>query len=398
MNRKIIGAIVVAAFIAVPLAVKFSGGKRPVEVEVAKVESRQILPSILASGNLVFRQEVQLSSEVIGKVVEVLVKEGDKIEQGQVLLRLNPSSYKASVAQQEAQRRNALVGIERARANLENQRRKLERSKRLVEAKFIDASKYDEEVHQMELAQVDLRANGESLQQAQAMLAQANEALAKTEVRAPISGTATSVQIKVGETAVASTTGIAGSNMMTIADVSSLMAEVNVDEADVAKVAPGQSARVFPAAFSDKPVSGKVESVSMTPKAGVQGRSYTVKIHLDSPNPALRTGMTCRVEIATSSGAARPVLPIPAILATEADSAKGVKAGNYVFAVVDGKARKKVVEVGLADDNNQEIVKGLALGDTVATGPARVLRALIDGAPVKVAVPAPAVKTASAAP
>ncbi|NML62454.1 biotin/lipoyl-binding protein [Massilia sp. RP-1-19] len=91
MKRKIIAAAVVLAFIGVPVAVKLSKNKTVKEAELAKVELRQIQPTILASGNLVFRQEVQLSSEVIGKVSEVLVKEGDKIERGQVLLRLDPT-------------------------------------------------------------------------------------------------------------------------------------------------------------------------------------------------------------------------------------------------------------------------------------------------------------------
>ena len=103
------------------------------------------------------------------------------------------------------------------------------------------------------------------------MLSLSKERLAKTEVRAPISGTATAVQIKVGETAIASATGMAGSSLMTIADVSGIMAEVSVDEADIAGVAAGQAARVYPSAYADKPVNGKVESVSLTPKVSTAG-------------------------------------------------------------------------------------------------------------------------------
>ncbi len=383
MNRKLIAAAVVTAMIVIPVAVKFSRTSKPKhEVEMAKVQQHEIHPSILASGNFVFRQEVQLSSEVIGKVVEVLVKEGDKIEKGQILLRLDPTSYRAEVAQHEANKRNAEVSIERAQLNVENQQRNVERNRRLMQEKFIDVSKFEEVSHQMDMASVDLRASRESLQQAQAMLSQAKERLAKTEVRAPISGTATSVQIKIGETAVASATGMAGSSLMTIADVGSLMAEVNVDEADIARIATHQVARVFPAAFYDKPVTGKVESISMAPRisSGSQGRSYVVKLRLDDTTLALRTGMTCRVEIVTGNGRAGPALPIQAILTNESGNAKDTaKNSNYVFAVVNGVVRKKIVEVGMADDANQEILKGLALGDSVAIGPARTLRDLHDG-------------------
>ncbi|RJG19099.1 efflux RND transporter periplasmic adaptor subunit [Massilia cavernae] len=379
MKKKIIAAAVIAAFIAVPVAVKLSKNKTVKEAELAKVELRQIQPTILASGNLVFSQEVQLSSEVIGKVSEVLVKEGDKIEKGQVLLRLDPTTYRAEVAQQDANRRSAAIAIERAQLNLANQKRNLERNASLADARFIGASKYDDARHAAELAAVELRASREALQQAEAMLSLSKERLAKTEVRAPISGTATSVQIKVGETAVASATGIAGSSLMTIADVSGIMAEVSVDEADVAGVAAGQAARIYPSAYADKPVSGKVQSVSLTPKVSPQARNYIVKVRLDDTTLALRTGMTARVEIVLGGGTARPSVPLQAVMTEQAPGAKDNKQSSFVLAVVDGVVRKRTVELGLADDNNQEVLKGVARGDTVAIGPARLLRELRDG-------------------
>jgi HlyD family secretion protein len=393
MKKKLMGAAVVVAFLAIPVAIKFSGKTAQHEAELARVEKLEIHPSILATGNLVFRQEVQLSAEVIGKVAAVLVKEGDKVARGQTLLRLDPTVYVAEVAQQEANRRNAAIAIERAQINLANQERGLERTGQLYKAKYIDISKYDDAVHQVDLAKVELRASRETLEQAAALLSQSREHLAKTEVRAPIDGTVTAVPIKIGETAVASATGIAGSSLMTIADVGSIMAEVNVDEADVARVAVGQQAKVFPAAFPDQPVSGHVESVAMAPKnampgAQSQGRSYVVKLRLDDPKLALRSGMTCRVEIVVGNSAPRPAVPIQAVLNEEIASSEGnsggkdkehVKNVSYVYVVQDGKVKKTTVELGLSDDANQEVTKGLAPGQTIAVGPARLLRELHDG-------------------
>jgi HlyD family secretion protein len=236
----------------------------------------------------------------------------------------------------------------------------------------------------VDLAKVELRASRETLEQASALLSQAREHLAKTEVRAPIDGTVTAVPIKIGETAVASATGIAGSSLMTIADVASIMAEVNVDEADIARVAVGQQAKVFPAAFPDQPVTGRVESVAMAPKAMLgaqaQGRTYVVKLRLNDAKLALRSGMTCRVEIVVGNGAARPAVPIQAVLSEEIPGAKDkVKHTNYVFVVQDGKVKKTTVELGLSDDANQEVTKGVTVGQTIAVGPARLLRELHDG-------------------
>jgi HlyD family secretion protein len=386
MRRKLVIVALVAAFLIVPIAIKFSASAPKREAETAAVQKREIHPSILATGNLVFRQEVQLSAEVIGKVAAVMVKEGDRVERGQTLLRLDPTVYLAEVAQQEASRRNAGIAIERAQINLATQQRNLERTERLYKDKFIDVSKFEDVSHQVDLARVELRANREMLEQASAMLSQSRVHLAKTEVRAPIDGTVTAVPIKVGETAVASATSIAGSSLMTIADVGSIMAEVNVDEADIARVAVGQQAKVFPAAFPDKPVTGTVESVAMSPKlalpgsAGGQGRSYVVKLHLDDAKLALRSGMTCRVEIVVGGSAPKAAVPLQAVLSEEAPGSKDhAKTVSYVFAVVDGKAKKKAVELGLSDDANQEVTKGLAVGETIAVGPARLLRELHDG-------------------
>jgi HlyD family secretion protein len=385
MRKKLIVSAIVAAFFAIPLAIKFGGGKPKHEAELAKVEKLEIHPSILATGNLVFRQEVQLSAEVIGKVAEVLVKEGDPVKRGQILLKLDPTVYVAEVAQQEASRRNAAIAIQRAQINLSNQERNLDRNAKLYKDKFINISSYDDAVHQVDLAKVDLSASRESLEQANALLSQSREHLAKTEVRAPIDGTVTAVPIKIGETAVASATGIAGSSLMTIADVGSIMAEVNVDEADIARVAVGQQAKVYPAAYPDQPVTGRVESVAMAPKTtpgatASQGRSYVVKLHLDDPKLALRSGMTCRVEIVVGSSAARPAVPIQAVMNEEiAGSRDHTKNANYVFVVQDGKAKKTSIDLGQSDDANQEVTKGLAVGQTIAVGPARLLRELHDG-------------------
>jgi HlyD family secretion protein len=117
--------------------------------------------------------------------------------------------------------------------------------------------------------------------------------------------------------------------------------------------------------------------------AASQGKTYVVKLHLDESQLALRSGMTCRVEIVVGGSAQRASVPLQAVLNEQsADSKDHTKNVNYVFAIVDGKAKKKVVELGLSDDANQEVTKGLAVGETIAVGPARMLRELHDGDPV----------------
>lgn len=407
-KRKILGIAAVAAILIVPIVIKFSNNTPKIEVELATVSKKEIQPSILASGNFVFRQQVQLSSEVIGKVAEVLVKEGDQVQQGQVLLRLDPTLIRAELTQQRAIVRSSQVNIERAQLNVDRQQVNVERSRRLAEAKFIDANKHEDAIHLLNVAKVDLSAARESMQQASASLDQAMKRLDKTEVKAPISGTITAVQIKIGETAVASATGMAGSSLMTIADIGSIMAEVNVDEADVAKVQVGQKSKVYPAAFEDRPVKGVVENVSMAPRINLtgasQGKSYVVKLRLDEADIGIRTGMTCRVEIITGGGNVRAVVPIQAILTgdsmkvdaksdnkadTKSDNKlskaekAAMKGAGVVFVVRDGIAKKKEVKLGIADDDNQELLSGVEEGDKVVVGPARTLRSLLNGDQIK---------------
>ena len=395
MNKRWLALGAIALLIALPLFFKSRGGDAK-QVDVQAVAAREVKASILASGNLVFRDQALLSPEVIGKVRAVLVEEGDEVEAGQVVLRLDEQIYQADVAQQEAFVRQQRINIERQRLNLANQERQWHRVRELNQRGLLDDTQADNARHAFEVAQVELRASRESLNQAEASLQQSRERLARTEIRAPIAGTVMAVDIKVGETAVSSATGIAGSSLMTIANPDSLMTEVNVDEADIARIAVGQPVDVFAAAFPDTALPGEVESIPLSPRsqgAGQQAtlaRNYAVKVRLDDPNAlALRPGMTCRAEIYTANAENVVAVPVQAVFSTNQASTE-VKPGteapeveHYLFIEKDGKVERRVVEVGLSDDSWQEVRTGLSEGERVITGPYRILRHLKDGEAVQ---------------
>jgi HlyD family secretion protein len=397
MNKRWIGVGAVVALLALPLLVKTGGGTASKEVEIEVAATRAVRASILASGNLVFREQAQLSPEVIGKVRAVLVEEGDDVEAGQVVLQLDEQVYRAEVEQQQASVRQQQINIERQKLNLDNQARQLKRTRELHARKLLDDNSFDNARHAHELAEVELRASREGLQQAEAVLSQSRERLAKTEIRAPISGTVVAIGIKVGETPVSSTIGIAGSSLMSIANTDTVMTEVNVDEADIARIRVGQEVSVFAAAFPDTALPGKVESIPLSPRSANAGsgntlaRDYSVKVELDdSKQLALRPGMTCRAEIFTDSAEQALAVPVQAVFSnnladTEIAPGKAPpEEEHYLFVDVDGKAEKRVVEVGLSDDSHQEIRKGLKAGERVVTGPYKVLRHLKDGEALKV--------------
>jgi HlyD family secretion protein len=386
----IIGLVSLAYF-------KKTGKSQTLEVKVQQVAAENIKRSILASGTLVYKEQVQLRSEVIGQVSEMLIEEGDEVTKGQVLMRLEPRTFRADVQQQAAIERIQTIAIERQEKKIENLKSQWQRKHDLYQRKILDRDAYELIDNQYALAKIDLRSRQESLLQAQATLDKAQERLDKTVFRSPINGIATSVDIKQGETAISGTTNVSGSNLITLADPSSILIEVEVDEADIANILVGQQADIFAVAFPDDALKGEVQSIATTAKRaqGRQGLSFKVKILLsDSNTIAVRPGMSCRAEIYTQSKSKTIAIPSESVIFANQD--KRDQAGDesddestednvdHVFVLIDGKAVKRNIELGISNDRLQEITSGIKIGDKVITGPARALGKLKDAQSVKV--------------
>lgn len=385
-KRKLIAAAVVLAVVLVPVLIKAGRGEARTEVQVAAVAEQAIRPTILASGTLAYLTEVNLTAEVVAKVSEILVKEGDQVEAGQLLLRLDPETYRNAIQREEASRRQSLISIERQRLNLALAEKKLERGATLLERRMIGQSDYDDLRNARDLARVELQSSEEALRRADAILGEAREQLAKTDIRAPIAGTIVSLPIKVGETAIPSTNALAGAILMKIADTSAIEAKLKVDEADIARIAIGQQADVYAAAFQDTAIKGRVEEIALAPTIEAQGRAYEVTVLLDVPQGvSLRSGMSARADIFLGDGGSSLAVPVEAVVVEEDEDKKVTR---YVWVNREGVARKVVVETGLSDDRWEAITSGLAKDDQVITGPARALRVLRDGQPVSAAEPA----------
>lgn len=400
--KKIVAIVALALVIAVPVVISKTRANKGLEVEAETVASRTLRTSVLASGSLIYQQQVQLTSEVIGKVAAVHVEEGDVVAADQIVLQLDERQYRAEVEQQDAARRQYEISIERQQLNVANEQRQFKRYEELFGRQLIDETKFDEAKHRLALAQLELRQSREALQQVLAQLKQARERLAKTTIRAPIAGTVTALDIKVGETAVPSTQSFAGSALMTIADTDSMVLEANIDEADIGQLKPGQEASIFAAAFPETPLKGAVEHIPLSPRrnsAATQSasgsnlsRTYSVRLRLQANNGLqLRPGMTCRTEIFYDTSSDAMSVPIQAVVdgsKTSADSKDDGKATDdnayAVWVVKDGKAARRNVTLGVADDHYQQVLTGLALGDQVITGPAAALRQLSDGRSVQI--------------
>jgi len=390
MKKILIFAGLAVLVLGLPLISKCTGGTDVKQVEVEKVERKLIKSSILASGTLTFREQVQLRSEVIGQVTELHVEEADEVSKGDSVITLDPKTYQAQVDQAEARVRIQEIAIERQRLLIDTLASRFERQKAVFARNLVDEDSYESLKGELALAKVDLRSLQESLAQARAALDQSEELLSKTRIRSPIDGIVIQVDIKVGETVIAGTTNIPGSTMMVIADPSETLTEAQVDEADIAQVREGQNADVFTAAYPDTPLSGTVQSIASVARQtpGQASLSFLVKILLDEQDSMIiRPGMSVRADIYTQSSEETLAIPVQAVLYDEDtdEGDQGKVEQTYVFVMQDGKAIRRDVEVGISSDSDQEITDGLEEGDIVISGPFRILRHLNDGEEVETA-------------
>jgi HlyD family secretion protein len=388
MKKLLIFAGIAVALVALIALSRMNRGDSAEAVDVAEAERKLIRSSVLASGTLAYREQVKLGSEVIARVTEVHVEEGDPVSRNQVLISLETENLTAQLEQADARVRMQQIAIDRQKLMVQNLNRRYGNQKELLERDLVDEDTVENLGIELSMAEVDLRSQQEGLAQARAARAQMADLLSKTSIVSPIDGIVIQVDVKVGETVIAGTTNLPGSTLMVVADTSEMLVEVRVDEADIAQVAEGQGADIYTAAFPDDPISGVVESIATTARqtAGQQSLSFLVKIVLDADNDLpVRSGMSARADIYTQSAEETLAVPIQAVRYDEEAEGEDSDAADqpYVMRFDDGVARRQDVSIGLSSDSDQEITDGLEEGDRVIVGPYRVLRNLDDGDPVR---------------
>lgn len=395
-----IGAI--SLILAAPVVVRQLHRGSIVQVTAVQVGPRTVRDSVSATGSLVYEHEASLTPEVIGRVTDVLVKEGDRVGRGQVVLRIEDAPFRASVAQQQAAITEQDATIARQRFTLADAQRKLARAESLEGRGFISRANADDLRLQVSVARADLQRNLAELTRMRAILAQAVQQLSRTVIRAPIAGAVTSVSIKPGETAVPSATGIPGSSLVTVADLDTIVADLDVDESDVSRLHGGEPVAIYCPSLPDVALRGSVRSIALAlrpgglgQRAGANGRSYSVKIGFnDTRLQGLRPGMECRATIYTSSAAPQLAVPIQALRRDNDEDVDGFtnrgssgdKTGT-LFVVEQGVARQRSVRLGRSDNSYQQVLSGLRSGETVITGPYKLLRVLVPGQRVEVTKP-----------
>ncbi|MCW5908191.1 MAG: efflux RND transporter periplasmic adaptor subunit [Chitinophagales bacterium] len=428
-NRIIwISAAVLAVLLTVVVVGKKQGwlGKGDtLKVAVDKATKRSLIETVTASGKINPQTEVKLSSEVSGEVIELNVKEGDSVKRGQLLCVVNPAIYEAvvtqanaSVNQFKANLASSNASLIQAKAALDNTKRNFERNEQLHQSKVISDMEYEASKLQYEQAQANYATVNEqvnaasfSVKSAEAQLKQAQDNLLKTKIYAPISGTVSLVNVKLGERVVG-TAQMAGTEIIRIADLENMQAEVDVNENDVLRISLGDTAEIEVDAYIKKKFKGVVSQISYSATNTInqvistsQATNFTVKIKLlkesyaDLIKPEIgkkfpfRPGMSATVDIKTESRTDVLTVPIQSVTTREekdikkkdedfAKTEKGKKiAGTsdktnlkeIVFVVEKGVAVAKEVTTGIQDANYIEILSGLNEGEEIVKAPFKLI-------------------------
>ena len=396
MKKKVlIGALVVAVLAVIVLAsIRAQGREKGVKVYAEPVARREVAQIVKASGELEPRVKVNISAHVIGKIQNLYVEEGDRIEKGRPFLRLEQEAFIAERDQWAAQLSSARTAVRQAEVSLADSRIKLERARRL-NAEGI-ASREQLEAAQLAEASARLRLDEarESVRQMQANLTQAQDALSKTTIYAPLTGQVIALNAEEGEVVVSGTMNNPASVIGTIADMSEILATVDVDETEIVNVRVGQRAVLKVDAVPSKEYHGRVVEVGSSGFNRPQQPDVTffkVKILLDDPDPDLRASMSVRAEIHTAAHSDVLTVPIQAVVERRPLGADGkaLQGGKdeevkVVFTIEDGKARQRPVQTGLSDETHVELLSGVKAGEQVVTGPYRTLKDLKDGGAVHI--------------
>jgi len=391
-NNKILKILVPAAVILIIFAIvgKKAGwfGKAvTVKVSVENAEVRSITETITANGKIQPEKEVKISPDVSGEIVEMKVMEGDRVEKGQLLCRIKPDTY-------ISQRDRSLAAISSAKARLSQTEAQFiqaelgyNRNKQLFAEQTISKSEFEQADASYKVAKAEVDAARYSVVSAEASLKEANEMLTKTSIYAPMSGTISMLLVELGER-VAGTNLMAGTDMMRVADLSRMEAQVQVNENDIVRVKTGDTAVISVDAYLDQKFKGIVTEIANSAKTtGVsadQVTNFDVKILVipdsyknlameGNPHP-LRPGMSATVDIQTVTRKEILGVPIQSVT-TRTDSinastnASDEDIRTLVFTTDGTYAFAKDVKTGIQDNSYIEIISGLNKGDQVITAP-----------------------------
>jgi len=438
MTRKnifiILAVVIVAA--GVVAANLYYRRDKGLTVTTDVIKTRDLEAVVSASGKIQPKRLVNISADTPGRVVDLAVNEGDRIKKGQFLLQIDPRSLRTRVDSGAASMQAAQMSldqmrqaVETARVQLEQARQTLKRQQDLWAKQLTTREALEKATNDVRSGESTLQerehaadAQGSRIKQELAGLENARYDLSKVRIESPIDGIVTRRNIQEGETAVVGTMNNAGTVLLTLADMSVIQAEVEVDETNIPSVQFGQLAKISIDAIPDRTFKGHVTEIGNSPiqaAAGAgnttQATNFKVVVVLDEAVPDVRPGFTATADIVTATRTGVVAAPIPAVAVRElvydaneqivreprtdkrkttvldpTAAAAELKPGQTrketegVFVLKGGRAEFVPIKVGIAGDKYFEVLSGLKEGDQVITGPYNSVRGMADGDQVKV--------------
>jgi HlyD family secretion protein len=426
VKKKILIPLAAIVLIAVIVSILKSGDKAEAKVETQEVRTKDLTAIVTCSGTIQPKRKVDVSANAMGTIVQLAVVEGQRVRQGDLLMEIDPSEYDAAVKALEATIKSARADLRLAEASLDKAIQDRDRTEDLFQEEIASEEQVTAARTNARIEQARVEAARHRIAQYEANLAKAHHDLTKVTITAPMTGVITRLNVEEGENAIMGTLNNPGTVLLVIADLGTMEAWVEVDETEVVKVELGQAAKVEIDAFPDREFTGKVTEIANSPLRVRTGASreavdFEVKITLDETLPNIRPGLTAKAEIMVANRA--DVLAVPlgsvtvrewplkssdirrytgsrsrkqkealaefnftdAAVDTAADGGDQIKREETegVFILADGYVKFVPVEIGIAGEDDFEVLSGLTAGQTVVTGPFRILRSLKDGALVE---------------
>jgi HlyD family secretion protein len=350
-------------------------------------------------------EEAEIASQIVGRVIEVRIKDGDRVKRGDLLVKLDPTEAKARVDSAAARCDRLRSAIDQARRDLEKATRDEALSTKLAGRGVTTLTELADSRTSKSKAEISLKMCANDLVESEAMRLTSQQELIRTAILSPIDGVVAGLSVDVGEVVIAGTTNLKGSVLMTVSDMKRLRVRAEVDETDVPLVRPGQPSKVFLQADEKNPVAGTVDRVAPKGTKKDEVVSFETLVNIAEDQPVLRPGMSSTVEIEVRRADRVLSVPVQAVVHrrrkdlpdsptvrawTERNAhSPGEKAQEaelryvkIVFVVVGDVARARPVETGLSDERRIEIVSGVGPEERVVVAPFRALDELKDGSPV----------------
>ena len=400
--KVLIGVVLVGTVVAAAtLSMTFSREDRTA-VRVETVGNRDLVATVTASGNVRATRKVDISSDISARVSELLIEEGDDVEEGQVLLRLDPTRYQAALDRSMANLSQAQSQVAQSRANFLRAETQARRMAQIWASDSLLVSRQDVENAQtdLEIQSSMLDASTFGVSQSEAAVEEARDQLSKTVIIAPMTGRVTRLNVEQGETVIVGTMNNPGSLVLTVSDLSVMEVVLEVDETDVPEIMLGDYATVELDAFPEMEFPGYVTQIgnsAIRPPSQSAGSGQTptidfeVIVTLVPPEVELRPDLSATAEVVIDTRDNQPSVPIISVTLREEDEEEGARGSNGngarekadpiegVFVIREGRVTFTPVEIGIAGDEYFEVISGLALGDSIVSGPWQVVRELEDG-------------------